>query len=61
MRISQTSSPTAHALAVQLSHMTCRAAAHRSSPTARPVEFLSAATEDTVSRRPSRHTFDIRV
>lgn len=61
MRISQTSMPTAQYLVVQLSQMTCRVAAHRSSPTTRPVEPPGAVTEDTVTRRPSRHTFDIRV
>ena len=61
MRISPTSSPTAHAFAVQLSQMTCRVAAHRSSPTSRPVESPGAVTDDTITRRPSRHTFDIRV
>lgn len=61
MRISPTSMPTAHPLGVQLSQMTCRVAAHRSSPTIRPVEPPGAVTVDTVTRRPSRHTFDIRV
>lgn len=61
MRIGPTSMPTAQPLAVQLSQMTCRVAAHGSSPTTRPVEPPSAVTDDTVTRRPSRHTFDIRV
>lgn len=61
MRISPGSAPIAQGLAVQLSQMTCRVAAHRSSPTTRPVEPPGAVTEDTVTRRPSRHTFDIRV
>ena len=61
MRIGAISTPTAQFVAVQLSQMTCRVAAHRSSPTTRPVEPPGAVTEDTVTRRPSRHTFDIRV
>ncbi len=61
MRIAPGLAPGAQALAVQLSQMTCRVAAHRSSPTNRPVEPPNAISDDTVSRRPSRHTFDIRV
>ncbi len=61
MRVGPTSSPAGHAGAVQLSQMACRVAGHRSSPTARPVQSPSAITDDTVIRRPSRHTFDIRV
>lgn len=61
MRIGPISIPVAHGLSVQLSQMTCRVAAHRSSPTTRPVETPGAISDDTASRRPSRHTFDIRV
>ncbi|GLS02533.1 hypothetical protein GCM10007859_25570 [Brevundimonas denitrificans] len=61
MRISPNSTPVAQGLAVQLTQMTCRVAAHRSSPTTRPVESPGAITDDTAARRPSRHTFDIRV
>lgn len=61
MRISPISTPIAQGLAVQLSQTTCRVAAHRSSPTGRPVESPGAIVDDTAARRPSRHTFDIRV
>lgn len=47
--------------AVQLSQMACRVAGHRSSPTARPVEAAGRISDDTSTRRPSRHTFDITV
>jgi len=50
-----------HAAAIHLAQMTARAAAHQSSPTARPVEAPAAIVDDTAARRPSRHTFDIRV
>ena len=60
MRISPISMPVARGLAVQLSQMTCQVAAHRSSPTTRPVEPPGAITDDAVTRRASRHTFDIR-
>lgn len=55
------SNPVAHAWAVQLSQMTGRVAAHQSTPTDRPVDQPHAIPNDTVIRRPSRHTFDIRV
>lgn len=61
MRIGPVSSAIGHREALQLSQLTCRVAAHRSSPTARPVEPPGAITDDTVTRRPGRHTFDIRV
>ena len=61
MRIPPISTPMARGQAVQLSQMTCRVASHRSSPTSRPVEAPGAITDDTVTRRPSRHTFDISV
>lgn len=61
MRIGPSASPTPHAAAVQLSQATARVAAHRSSPTDRPVAAPDAVTGDTLIRRPSRHTFDIRV
>ncbi|WP_439476983.1 hypothetical protein [Brevundimonas sp.] len=61
MRIGPSPAPVAYARAVQLSQATCRVAAHRSSPTDRPVAPSDAVTGDTHIRRPSRHTFDIRV
>lgn len=61
MRISLVSLPVARGMAVQHTQMTCRVAAHQSSPTSRPVESPGAITDDTATRRPSRHTFDIRV
>ncbi len=61
MRVGPYSPPMAYARAVQLSQTTCRVAAHRSSPTDRPVEPPDRLTGDTLIRRPSRHTFDIRV
>lgn len=61
MRIGAPSIPTAQAWAVQLSQVTGRVAAHQSTPTDRPVDPPKAITNDTVTRRPSRHTFDIRV
>lgn len=61
MRISPASTPMTQGQVVQLSQTTCRVAAHRSSPTGRPVAGPAAITDDTVIRRPSRHTFDIRV
>lgn len=61
MRIGAISTPTAQFVAVQLSQMTCRVAAHRSSPTDRPVEPPNTIADDTATRRSSRHTFDIRV
>ena len=61
MRVGPTSSPAGSAGAVQLSQMTGRVSAHRSSPTGRPVESPGAITDDTSTRRPSRHTFDISV
>jgi len=61
MRIGPSSVPTAYAQATHLSQTTCRVAAHRSGPTERPVAPPDAVTGDTLIRRPSRHTFDIRV
>jgi len=61
MRIGPPSASTAYARAIQLSQTTCRVAAHRSSPTDRPVAGPDAVTGDTLIRRLSRHTFDIRV
>jgi hypothetical protein len=60
MRISPISMPIAQGVAVQHTQTTCRAAAHRSSPTGRPVEAPGAIVDDTTARRPTRHTFDIR-
>lgn len=61
MRISPTSAPGAQGVTVQHTQTTCRVAAHRSSPTGPPVAGPAAITDDTVTRRPTRHTFDIRV
>jgi hypothetical protein len=61
MRVGAPSNPAAHAWAVQLSQMTGRVAAHQSTPTDRPVEPPQAISGDPGIRRPSRHTFDIRV
>ncbi|KDP94775.1 hypothetical protein ER13_09920 [Brevundimonas sp. EAKA] len=61
MRVGPSLVPIAYARAVQLSQMTCRVAAHRSGPTDRPVAPPDAVTGETFIRRPSRHTFDIRV
>lgn len=61
MRVGAPTSATAHAWAVQLSQTTARVAAHQSTPTDRPVDPPGALTHDTLIRRPSGHTFDIRV
>ena len=61
MRVGAPSSQTAYAWAVHLSQMTGRVAAHQSTATDRPVDPPGALTDDTLIRRPSRHTFDIRV
>lgn len=61
MRVGPISLPISQGTSVQLSQRTCRVAAHQSSPTVRPVEAPGALTDDTLIRRPSRHTFDIRV
>ena len=61
MKVGPLPSPTLGAWSVQLSQRTCRLAAHRSTPTDRPVEAPGALPQDTLTRRPSRHTFDIRV
>ena len=61
MRIGPVPASVAQGMAIQHTQMTCRVAAHQSSPTGRPVESPGAITDDTVTRRPSRHTFDIRV
>jgi len=61
MKISPGAMPVTQGLTVQLSQLTCRVAAHRSSPTSRPVEPPGAMGDDTATRRPTRHTFDIRV
>lgn len=61
MRVGGSSAVAAQALAVQLSQMTGRVAAHQSSPTDRPVEQSQAILGETRLRRPSQHTFDIRV
>lgn len=61
MRVSAPYNPAAHAWAVQLAQMTGRVASHQSTPTDRPVDPPGAVRDDTLIRRPSRHTFDIRV
>ena len=61
MRVGASSNHAVHAWALQLSQMTGRVAAHQSTPTGRPVEPPQAISGDPVIRRPSRHTFDIRV
>lgn len=61
MRIGVILSPAANAWAVHLSQMTGRVAAHQSTPTDRPIDQPPAISDQTLIRRPSRHTFDIRV
>lgn len=61
MRVGASSNPAVHAWAVHLSQMTGRVASHQSTPTERPVEPPQAIRDDVGTRRPSRHTFDIRV
>lgn len=61
MRVGPISLPIAQGVAVQHTQTTCRVAAHQSSPTGRPVESPGAIVDDTAARRPTRHTFDIRV
>lgn len=61
MKVFAPFNPPTHAWAVHLSQMTGRVAAHRSSPTDRPVDPVGALNSDTLARQPSRHTFDIRV
>lgn len=61
MKIGGYSSAGASAWATMLAQSTARVAAHQSSPTDRPVEAPSAIAGDIPVRRPSGHTFDIRV
>lgn len=61
MRVGALPSTVAQAWAVHLAQMTGRVAAHRSTATDRPIEPPAALTDDTLTRRPSRHTFDIRI
>ena len=61
MKVGPSINPAAQAWALQLSQMTSRVAAHQSTPTDRPVEPPRAINDDPGIRRPSRHTFDIRV
>ncbi|WP_292107471.1 hypothetical protein [Brevundimonas sp.] len=61
MRVTPVARVNAQALAVHLAQMTSRVAGHQSSPTSRPVEAPGAIVADNSTRRPSRHTFDIRV
>lgn len=61
MRIGPVTTPPGQSQATHFSQMTGRVAAHQSSPTDRPVEPPGAIIDDTATRRPTRHTFDIRV
>lgn len=61
MRIGAPHSLAASAWAVQLAQMTGRVATHQSTPTDRPVDPPAPVKDDTLIRRPSQHTFDIRV
>jgi len=61
MKVGPSINPAAHAWALQLSQMAGRVATHQSTPTDRPVDPSQAISDDAVLRRPSRHTFDIRV
>ena len=61
MKVGASSNPAAYAWALQLSQMTGRVASHQSTPTDRPLEPPGAIRDDAALRRPSRHTFDIRV
>jgi len=61
MKVGASSNPAIQAWALQLSQMTGRVAAHQSTPTDRPVDPPQSISDDAGIRRPSRHTFDIRV
>ncbi len=61
MRVGISTNPAVQAWALQLSQMTGRVASHQSTPTDRPVDPPRAISDDAGIRRPSRHTFDIRV
>jgi hypothetical protein len=61
VRVAGPSYTLAQAWALQTSQATGRVAAHQSSPTDRPVEQAQAILGETRLRRPSQHTFDIRV
>lgn len=61
MRVGTSTNPAVQAWALQLSQMTGRVASHQSTPTDRPVDPPRAISDDAGIRRPSRHTFDIRV
>ncbi len=61
MRVGTSPNPAVQAWALQLSQMTGRVASHQSTPTDRPVDPPRAISDDAGIRRPSRHTFDIRV
>lgn len=61
MRVGPSLNPAALAWTLQLSQMTVRVASHQSTPTDRPVDPPQAISDDAGLRRPSRHTFDIRV
>ena len=61
MKVGTSTNPAVQAWALQLSQMTGRVASHQSTPTDRPVDPPRAISDDAGIRRPSRHTFDIRV
>ena len=61
MRVGAPSNAAAFAWALQLSQMAGRVASHQSTPTDRPVDPPRTVRDDAGIRRPSRHTFDIRV
>lgn len=61
MRVGGSSVLLAQAWGVQNAQVTGRVAAHRSSPTDRPVEQAQGILGETRLRRPSQHAFDIRV
>jgi hypothetical protein len=61
MRIGPPPSPVpAQALSVHLTHAVRQVEAHRSSPTARPVEAITQVVGASAPRRVSPHTLDIR-
>ncbi len=61
MKVGASPNPAIHAWDLQLSQVTVRVAAHQSTPTDRPVDPPRSISDDAGIRRPSRHTFDIRV
>jgi hypothetical protein len=61
MRIISSITPAVQAWSIQDQQLRERLAAHQSTPRDRPIEPPGAIGRDTQTRRPSRHTFDIRV